>query len=260
MALKNNKILKISLITLFWLLVWEICSLIIGKPLLFPSPIDVIIRLGQLIITEDFIVSILLSITRIGFGIIIAVVSGSFTAIICSLSKLIYETVYPLVTIVKSTPVASFIILIWIFIGSDLTPIVISSLMVFPIVFANVYQGIKNVDASLLEMCKVYNIPNKKKIPALYIPSVLPYFTSALLSSIGLGWKAGIAAEVLCTPIRSIGKAIFESKLYFEYVDLFAWTAAIIVISMIFEIVFTRSVSKLLTKIKIKYGGKDNGN
>ena len=131
--------------------------------------------------------------------------------------------------------------------------------MVFPIVFSNVYQGIKNVDASLLEMCKMYSIPRKVTVKTLYIPSILPYFTSALISSIGLGWKAGIAAEVLCTPLNSIGKAIFESKIYFEYVDLFAWTAMVIILSIIFEVVVTKSLKKLLSKITHKYGG-DYGN
>ena len=96
----------------------------------------------------------------------------------------------------------------------------------------------------------------KTTVKALYIPSILPYFTSALISSIGLGWKAGIAAEVLCTPLNSIGKAIFESKIYFEYVDLFAWTAMVIVLSIIFEVVVTKLLKKLLSKITHKYGGK----
>ena len=156
-----------------------------------------------------------------------------------------------------STPVASFIILLWIFIGNNATPVVISALMVFPIVFSNIYQGMKSVDSGLLEVCKIYKISKKKTVKSLYIPTVTPYFTSALLSSIGLGWKAGIAAEVLCTPIRSIGKAIFESKLYFEYVDLFAWTAAVIILSLIFEVLLTKLLKKLLSKYSNRLGGTD---
>jgi NitT/TauT family transport system permease protein len=115
----------------------------------------------------------------------------------------------------------------------------------------------KSVDVGLLEVCNVYNIPRKKMIKSLYVPTVTPYFTSALLSSIGLGWKAGIAAEVLCTPVRSIGKAIFESKIYFEYVDLFAWTAAVIVLSLIFEVLLTKLLKKLLSKYTKNPGGSD---
>ena len=129
--------------------------------------------------------------------------------------------------------------------------------MVFPIVFANIYQGMKSVDTGLLEVCKAYRIPKKKMIKSLYVPTVTPFFTSALLSSIGLGWKAGIAAEVLCTPVKSIGKAIFESKIYFEYVDLFAWTTAVIVLSLIFEVLLTKILKKMLSKYIKNPGGSD---
>jgi len=257
MTIKLNKIFKIILIALFWIGVWEIAALIVSKPLFFPSPFHVIIKLGELVITKVFLISVLYSLSRVGLGIIIAIISGFIIAIIYSFSKIAYDVLFPLVTVIKSTPVASFIILIWIFIGNNATPVVISALMVFPIVFANVYQGIKNVDVGLIEVCKTYKLSRKKIIKALYIPSVIPYFTSALLSSIGLGWKAGIAAEVLCTPLKSIGKAIFESKIYFEYVDLFAWTASVIILSLIFEKLLTKLLNKILSKFTVKQGGSN---
>ena len=243
-----KKTTKIILISLFWFLVWEGASLIIGKPLLFPSPIDVFAKLFKLLITREFIVSCLYSLGRVGLGIVVAIFLGFITALLCSFSNILYEILYPFITVIKSTPVASFIILIWIFVGNSTTPIFISALMVFPIVFSNVYQGIKNIDKDLLEVSKIYGINKKKKLKSLYVPSVLPYFQSALLSSIGLGWKAGIAAEVLCTPVKSIGQAIFESKTYIEYVDLFAWTAAVIILSLIFELLLTKLIKMLFAK------------
>lgn len=260
MVRKFKKPLKIFLIVLFWFTAWEVASLIIGKPLLFPSPIDVFIRLFELAITKVFWENAILSLARVSLGIVIAIILGCILGLLCSFSKLLYDVLYPLVTVIKSTPVASFIILVWIFIGNNATPIVISALMVFPIVFANVYQGIKSVDKNMLEVCKVYNISTKKMISSLYIPSVLPYFTSALLSSIGLGWKAGIAAEVLCTPLKSIGRAIFDSKNYIEYVDLFAWTLTVIILSLVFEFLLTKLIKIALKKyIKLSKGGS-NGN
>jgi NitT/TauT family transport system permease protein len=259
MVAKLPKPLKVLFIALFWFLIWEIASLLIGKRLLFPSPIDVTVRLAQLIITKNFLISCLYSLGRISFGIIIAIILGFITALLCHFSSTLYEILYPLVTVIKSTPVASFIILIWIFVGNSITPVFISALMVFPIVFANIYQGIKNVDKDLLEVCKVYNIPRKKMMKSLYVPSVVPYFLSALLSSIGLGWKAGIAAEVLCTPLNSIGKGIFEAKTYIEYVDLFAWTVTVIILSLVFELLLTKLIKKLFSKFTKKQV-KSDGN
>lgn len=261
MAHKLKKPLKLILITLFWFLVWEVASLIISKPLLFPSPVDAISRLFELVATKAFWENTLLSLGRVSLGIVIAILLGTVFGLLCSFSKLLYDVLYPLITVIKSTPVASFIILIWIFIGNNATPIVISALMVFPIVFANTYQGIKSIDKSMLEVCKVYKIPNKKVLTSLYLPSVLPYFSSALLSSIGLGWKAGIAAEVLCTPMRSIGKAIFDSKTYIEYTDLFAWTLTVIVLSLVLEYLLTKLLKMVFKKHDIDAkGDKINGN
>ena len=257
MALNFKKIFRIFLISIFWLGIWEIASLIIGRPLFFPSPVDVCIRFFELLVTKEFFIGILFSLGRVGLGIIIAIILGFISGIFCSFCHTAYEIIFPLISVIKSTPVASFIILIWIFIGNNATPIVISALMVFPIVFSNIYQGMKNVDTGLLEVSKIYKIPRKRIIKSLYVPTIAPYFTSALLSSIGLGWKAGIAAEVLCTPIKSIGKAIFESKIYFEYVDLFAWTAAVIVLSLIFEVLLTKLLKKMLSRYVRKHGGAD---
>ena len=50
-----------------------------------------------------------------------------------------------------------------------------------------------------------------------------------------MAWKAGIAAEVLLMPLISIGKMIADSKYNLETVDLFAWTAVTVILSVIIE-------------------------
>jgi len=55
------------------------------------------------------------------------------------------------------------------------------------------------------------------------------------MTSFGLAWKAGIAAEVLCTPKASIGKQLYDAKMYLESSDMLAWTAVVIIISIILE-------------------------
>lgn len=255
------KILKIIVITIFWFGIWEVLSLLINKSLLFPTPIRVVEKLINLALTSQFWEITLLSLLRVGLGIIIAIILGSIIGLLCSFSKITYSFITPFVTVIKSTPVASFIILFIVLIknGNEITPIIISSLMVFPIVFSNVYKGIESVDKNLIEVSKIYKIPFKQRISALYLPTLMPYFSSALLSSIGLGWKAGIAAEVLCTPKISIGTELFNGKQYFENIDVFAWTATVIIISLVFELVVTR-LFKLILKKYIKSSGGTNEN
>jgi NitT/TauT family transport system permease protein len=54
----------------------------------------------------------------------------------------------------------------------------------------------------------------------------------------GLAWKSGVAAEVLCQPKLAIGSELYYSKIYLETPELFAWTALVIILSFILEKLF----------------------
>ena len=102
--------------------------------------------------------------------------------------------------------------------------------------------GLDGIDPQFLEMAKVFSLPRQRVLRRIVWPSLLPYLRSALCSALGLGWKAGIAAEVLTVPPFSIGKSIYEAKLYLETTELFAWTAAVVLLSFLIERVLLRLV------------------
>ena len=241
------KLAKIFSIALFWFLVWELVALAIDNILLFPDPITVIQRLCQIAITSEFWANLSASLLRVMFGIIIAIAIGTLLAFLSAWFKLVYDVLFPLMTVIRATPVASFIILIFLFVGKESLPTVIALLMVMPIVWNNVYEGISNIDKDLKEVCGLYKLSLRKRLKVLYFPSVMPYFSSAVLSSIGLGWKAGIATEILYPPVESIGKAILDSKQLFLTEDLFALTVVVVLLSFIFE---------LLLKLTMKLSSK----
>ena len=51
-----------------------------------------------------------------------------------------------------------------------------------------------------------------------------------------------IAAEVLGRPARAIGSQIYDSKIYLETPDLFAWTLVVILLSVLLERLAVRFV------------------
>jgi len=130
-------------------------------------------------------------------------------------------------------------------VGRDLLPSVIVVLMALPVVWSNVSAGIVGTDKQLLEMAKVFRFSTPKKLRRIYIPSVMPHFLSACRSCLGLAWKAGVAAEVLTVPAVSIGRMLYESKLYWETLDLFAWTVVVIICSLIIEKVLMSAIGRL---------------
>ncbi|NLL72622.1 MAG: ABC transporter permease subunit, partial [Clostridiales bacterium] len=150
-------------------------------------------------------------------------------------SKLIYELISPLMKIIKSTPVASFIILALVWISSVNLSILISLLMVLPVSYSNILYGLESTDIKLLEMAQVFGLSRWKCIKAIYIPAVLPFLISAMSVGLGFSFKSGIAAEVIGRPSNSIGLNLYEAKLYLMIKELFAWTLVIIMLSILFE-------------------------
>lgn len=100
----------------------------------------------------------------------------------------------------------------------------------------------------LLEMARVFRVPVSRQLRGIYLPAVLPYFRSAVSLGLGLCWKSGAAAEVIGLPAGSIGEALYTAKVYFQTGDLFAWTAVIVTVSVIFERLFLRLVDAAVRK------------
>ena len=239
-----KKTIKYTLIAAIWIAIWQIASLCVGNELLFPAPLSVLLRLGELVANADFYKIVGFSILRVVVGMAIGILIGMLGGILCAFSKFAKDFFSPILAIIKSTPVASFIILLVLWLSRDVTPIVIAAIMVLPVVWANIEMGIRKTDRSLLEMAKVYKMPRSKQISEIYLPSTYPYFLSSMRSSLGLAWKAGIAAEVLLQPLISIGKQIFESKYMLETADLFAWTVVVIILSVIIEVILVALFGK----------------
>ena len=239
-----RRILKIILIAAAWLAIWIIIYLAVGKEVIVPSPLSVLIRLGQLIITGSFWLNTASSILRILIGYFLAAIGGIIIGILTALIKPLDDLLSPAAQIIRATPVASFIILLFVFVAKNHIPAVTAFLMVFPVIWANVYQGIKEADHKLLEMAKIFELERLTILRRIFVPSVIPYFMTAARTGMGLAWKAGIAAEVLVNPNYGIGAALHDSKIYLETTDLFAWTVVVIIISIVLEKVLMRLADK----------------
>lgn len=239
------KTIKNILIPLaFWLVVWQIIARIVGKNLLLPGPWTVAVRLAELIVTADFWHAAALTLLRIFAGMAAGAVLGTVIAVLTCASRWCERLLSPLVKVVRATPVASFILLVLLWVSTGRVPGVISALMVLPVIWGNVSKGIRETDNKLLELAKAYRFGKGKTLKIIYVPSVAPYFTAGVETALGLAWKAGVAAEVLCYPKWAIGAEIYHARLNFETPDLFAWTLVVILLSFLVESVLVKLLRK----------------
>ena len=174
----------------------------------------------------------------------LATVCGTLAAALAARFRRIEELLAPLVLAMKTIPVASFIILALIWMGSKNLAVLIAFLMVFPILYTNVLSGIRVTDVKLLEMARVFRVTPMRRIRFIDLPQVMPYFRAGCALGLGLCWKAGVAAEVIGVVGGSIGEKLYEAKIYLQTGDLLAWTAVIVALSALFE----RAVLALLRR------------
>ncbi|NLB77639.1 MAG: ABC transporter permease subunit [Clostridiaceae bacterium] len=234
----------------FALAVWQVSAMLIGESLLLVTPIAVVKRLFSLFAEADFFTSVGYSFLRIVAGFLMGLVIGSLMASIAAKFHIAEIMFRPFISTIKSVPVASFIILCLIWLSMGTLSSFISFLMVLPIIYSNILQGIKSTDKKLLEMAEVFRVGLFRRIVFIYLPQLKPYLISACSVAMGLAWKSGIAAEVIGVSNGSIGEKLYEAKIYYTTADLFAWTLIIVVLSISFEKMFLYGIKKLFARLE----------
>lgn len=229
------KKLRKAIIIFCWFLVWAIVSRIIQNKILLAGPIETLQALCKLVSTGSFWNACLGTILRIAFGYLTGMLLGILLATFSAGKSWIEEILEPMITLMKAVPVASVVVIFLIWWGSGNLAIAISFFMAFPNFYLNTLEGIRSTDKKLLEMAKIFMMPARNQFFYIYRPTLRPFWDSAIKLSVGMSWKAGVAAEVIGLPERAIGEQLYMSKIYLETDKVFAWTLVIILLSQLFE-------------------------
>ena len=218
-----------------WLGVWQLAALAAGRELLLPGPLAVGERLLVLAGTADFWLSVGSTLGRVFLGLLWGALAGAALAFATHFSPWADRLISPAVRVVRATPVVSFILLVYLWVARSAIPWVIAGLMVLPVVWSALGAGLDSLDKQLLEFARAYRFTRFKTLRLVCLPALRPQFSAGLLTAFGLAWKSGVAAEVLCPPAYAIGSRIQQAKLGLETADLFAWTLAIVALSLALE-------------------------
>ncbi|MEF9954905.1 MAG: ABC transporter permease subunit [Clostridium sp.] len=244
-----HKTMRQTGILLFWLLLWQMASMAIQNNILFVGPADVLTALFRQVGTSDFWKTLGFSLSRICLGFLSAFFIAIFLAALAYRFSFFKELFTPIILLAKSVPVASFVILALIWMGSKNLSVFIAFVVVLPMIYAATLSGLYSTDSKLLEMAHIFRLTFFKKIKLLYLPALIPYLKSSVNTALGMSIKSGVAAEVIGVPDFSIGEKLYTAKIYLSTADLFAWTLVIILVSWLFEKLFLRLI-ELINPVK----------
>lgn len=216
-------------------ILWQATALLVGNSLFLPGLGETFEALTRILGSTESYLFLLLSALRLLIGLASAFILGSLLGLLCGMKKNVAVFLMPLSSLLKTVPVVSFIMLAILWLGSSGVPIFITFLMTMPIFWSAAEESVLKADRLLIEMMRVFKLSFRKKMKAFYLPWAREYLRLALRQSVGLGWKAAVAAEVISFTPFSIGRKIQESKTFLETADLFAWTFLLLLMSFMLE-------------------------
>ena len=221
---------------LAFLAVWQIVPLFMGgSSILLATPVQVIKRLFELVPQAGFFWRVWFSFARIAAGFGLALALGVILASLAARFSIAESLIRPYMTVAKTVPVASFIVLALIWLSSKTLSVFISFLMVLPIIYTNTLQGIRSADEKLIDTARIFKVPRSRRVRYIYMPAAFPYLISGARVGLGMAWKAGVAAEVISVATGSIGEQLYFSKVYLDSAELLAWTLVVVLLSLAFE-------------------------
>ncbi|MDO4816557.1 MAG: ABC transporter permease subunit [Bacillota bacterium] len=237
--MERNKQIKNRIIAvLFALFVWQLAAMCIDQKILLVSPVEVLKRMTTIWQVENFWKTIWFSFYHIAGGFLLALMLGTILAALAGRFPWVETMLWPFMVTVKSVPVASFVVICLIWLSAQNLAVFISFLIVLPVVYGNVLQGIKSEDKNMLEVGQVFSMPYLRRLAYIHLPQLKPFILSACSTALGMAWKAGVAAEIIGIPDGSIGKQLYFAKIYLDTDDLLCWTVIIVIISVLFEKLF----------------------
>ena len=227
---------KKLLLILFWILIWQICSMAVKSQILLVGPLETLRSFSVQLFLPDFWAALGFSFGRICLGFFLAFFAGLVTGACAYWKPLIGEFLDPPIQFMKSIPVASFVILALIWLGgSRELSIVVSFIVAFPMIWEAVISGLSTSDRQLLEVSRTYEMGFFRSLRYIYLPALLPYLSTSLSSVIGMAFKSGVAAELIGQPTGTIGFYLYQSKVFLDTAGVFAWSLMVIMMSYICE-------------------------
>ncbi len=235
MKSKFKKCFGTALIAVFWIGVWYLAALLVDSILLLPTPHDTLLALIELLGTVEFYTVVLFTLARVALGLLLGIAAGVLLALLCHKFDLLRRVISPAISVIRATPVASFIVLLWILVSGNALTVLVAFLMVMPIVWQNTLDGFKSIPKELIEVADVFELSFKRRFNVLLLPVLSGYIIPAVITSVGLAWKSEIAAEIIAYTKNSIGMYINDAKSFMLTPTVFAWTSVIVIMSILLE-------------------------
>lgn len=245
------KIFKAIAVTAFWILVWEAVACFVARDndamlLLLPRPLTVFKTWLDIAFTSEYLSAVAFTLKRVFQGFLIGIILGFGFGVATFFVKIADLMLSPMLKMIRAVPVVAITILFFALFKSDALPTSVVVLMVTPLIWQTVHDGLSAPNTLLSEMATVYKLSSFKVFYYIKLPNMMPSLITATVNALGLAWKSGIAAEVICEPNVGLGTILIEGKGMIDFSSVYAVTLTVVILSLIIEIVLKYLAKKFI--------------
>lgn len=236
-----NIIIGIVLLILFWIILSYT-----NDNFVFPKIKTILSAFIDIITNQTIIINSLFSLLRVILVILISLIISLIISFIYMIKK---DSIYlfkPLIIILKSSPLAIISVYLWISLGANKAPYIITLLMILPVIIEGFISSLNNIDIMYINQLKTEDVSYVKKFFKIYIPLIMPYIFMTVLQSFGLGIKVMLMSEYICQSNSSLGEIIYNYKQNLDFPHLLALLLLIVIIVSLIELMINLISKKLI--------------
>lgn len=223
------------LIWLFYFILWQMIAMIVNQSVILPSFLDVLNRLVYILSDVSFYNHLFITLFRVILGTLSAFILSFIFAILSYDFKLINQGLKPLVLVSKTIPNITYILLVLIWFSREMSVFFVTLLILFPVLYTQISTGLLGINPEHLEVLKLYPETYFHRLTKVIIPLIRISLFEGLKGALSLGFKVGVMAEILGQVQPGLGYLMHIARMNFETVDLFAYTAIMIMVVVLFE-------------------------
>lgn len=157
------------------ILAWQLLTMLVRLPDLVPSIPHLFSTLVALFASGSFYQSVMATVLRGTIGMSISLMAAMGVSLLFYKCEWIYELFRPLLAIMRSIPVISFILLALIFLNAESIPLIIAFLTMFPLLTENLTKGIRGQRKEFSIMARQFRIGRWNKLTQVVYPQLKPF-------------------------------------------------------------------------------------
>lgn len=232
--MKKEHLLSVAIL----IAVWQMLAALIQNDILIPYPSAVLTAFLSLFLKSEFYWSVAGTVLRILKGFMISLAAALACSILAEESRTFRLLFEPVQIILKTVPNVSYIIIALIWLGAEGAVSTVSFMILFPVFFSSFMHSFESEPICQKDAEAIYEEDFLTRLRVKVLPQMLPEILSTGRTAASLGLKVGVMAEILGQVRVGIGKQLYLSKIYLDTTRLLAWTAVIILVSVVFDQLF----------------------